>query len=85
MNKKGKIEINPCKDILEKNITIEGIYDNEADHFARALPLLEKRIAFFERMISHHLPLDRLQEAVEAIAKGTDIDGRAIIKAVIEP
>jgi len=81
----GKIEINPCKDILEKNITIEGIYDNEADHFARALPMLEKKIAPFERIISHYLPLERLQEAVEAIAKGVNIDGRAVIKAVIQP
>ncbi len=81
----GKVEINPCKDILEKNITVEGIYDNEADHFARALPMLEKRIASFESMISHRLPLDRLQEVVEAIAKGDEIDGRAIIKAVVQP
>lgn len=81
----GTVEINPCKDILEKNITVEGIYDNEADHFARALPLLEKRIASFEKMISHRLPLDRLQEVIEAIAKGGEIDGRAIIKPVVQP
>ena len=81
----GSIEINPCKDILEKNITIEGIYDNEAEQFMRAVPILEKEKFPFEDMISHRLPLNRLPEAIDALNSGGDIDGEEVVKIVIDP
>ena len=81
----GSVEINPCKDILEKNITIEGIYDNEAEQFMRAVQLLEKEEFSFEKMISHNLPLLRLPEAIDALNSGGDIDGKEVMKIVIDP
>ena len=81
----GSIEINPCKDILEKNITIEGIYDNEAEQFMRAVPILEKGGVLFEEMISHCLPLNRLKEAIDALNSGEDIEGEEVVKIVIDP
>lgn len=81
----GSVEINPCKDILEKNITIEGIYDNEAEQFMRAVQILEKGEFPFESMISHSLPLTRLPEAIDVLNSGGDIDGKEVIKIVIAP
>lgn len=81
----GSVEINPCKDILEKNITIEGIYDNEAEQFMKAVPILEKGEFPFEEMISHKLPLNRIQEAIDALNSGGDIDGKEVVKIVIAP
>lgn len=81
----GSVSINPCKDILEKNIRIEGIYDNEAEQFMRAVPVLEQAIFPLEEMISHRLPLSRLKEAIDAANCGSVVDGKEVIKAVVNP
>jgi L-iditol 2-dehydrogenase len=81
----GSVKINPCLDILSKNIRIEGIYDNEPEQFVRAIPILEKGEFPFANIISHRLPLTRLKEAMEAILTGAKIDDRELVKAVIEP
>ena len=81
----GSVEINPCKDIMEKNITIEGSYDNEAEHFMRAVPILEKGGFPFEEMISHRLPLNRLGEAIDALNSGGNIESKEVVKVVIDP
>lgn len=81
----GSVEINPCLDILTKNLRIEGIYDNEPEQFVRAIPMLEKGEFPFADIISHRLPLPRLKEAIEVIATGAKIDDRELVKVVIEP
>ena len=81
----GSVKINPCLDILSKNIRIEGIYDNEPEQFVRAIPILEKGEFAFADIVSHRLPLTRLKEAMQAILTGAKIDDRELIKAVIEP
>ena len=81
----GSAKINPCLDILSKNIRIEGIYDNEPEQFVRAIPILEKGEFSFGDIISHRLPLTRLKEAMKAITTGAKIDDRELVKAVIEP
>ena len=81
----GSVKVNPCLDVLTKNIRIEGIYDNEPEQFVRAIPILEKGEFSFGDIISHRLPLSRLKEAMEAITTGAKIDDREIVKAVIDP
>ncbi|MFA5089244.1 MAG: zinc-binding dehydrogenase, partial [Candidatus Omnitrophota bacterium] len=81
----GSVAINPCRDILEKNITIEGIYDNEAEQFMRAVPIIEQAAFPLEDMISHRLPLRRLPEAIDAANDGKIVDGKEVVKAVMEP
>lgn len=81
----GSVKINPCLDVLTRNIRIEGIYDNEIEQYVRALPILEKNDSPFSQIISHRLPLTRLKEVMEAITSGEKIDGREIVKVVIDP
>ena len=81
----GSTKINPCTDVLTKNIRIEGIYDNEPEQFVRAIPILEKNEFPFAEIISHKLPLTRLKDAVDAITKGGKIDGKEVVKVVIDP
>jgi len=81
----GSVKINPCLDILTKNIRIEGIYDNEPEQFVRALPILEKGEFPFAEIISHKLPLTKLKDAVDAITTGRKIDGKELVKVVIDP
>jgi len=81
----GSTKINPCTDVLTKNIRIEGIYDNEPEQFVRAIPILEKNEFPFAEIISHKLPLTSLKDAVDAITKGGKIDGKEVVKVVIDP
>ena len=79
------MKINPCSDILTKNIRIEGIYDNEPEQFVRALPILEKGEFPFAEIISHKMPLTKLKDAVDAITTGSKIDGKELVKIAIDP
>jgi len=81
----GGVEINPCLDVLTKNIRIEGIYDNEPEQFVRAIPILEKGEFSFADIISHRLPLIRLLDVFKAITLGSRIDDKEVVKAVIDP
>ncbi len=81
----GTFPFNPCKDLLEKGIKIIGSFDNEAEHFVRALPLVSDPRLPIPDLITHRLPLEEVQRACRAILKGEKLDGREIVKAVIEP
>jgi len=81
----GSVKINPCLDILTKNIRIEGIYDNEPEQFVRVLPILERNEFPFAEIISHRLPLIRLLDVFKAITLGSRIDDKEVVKAVIDP
>jgi len=81
----GSIEFNPCKDLLEKGIKIIGSFDNEAEHFVRALPLVSDIRLPITELITHFLPLEAVPEIFNAIYKGEKLKGKEIVKAVINP
>mgnify|MGYP000630863720 CR=1 FL=1 len=71
--------------LLEKGIKIIGSFDNEAEHFVRGLPIVADERLPLPDLITHTLPLERLQESLEAIKNGTQLDGKQIVKIVIDP
>jgi len=81
----GTFPFNPCKHLLEKGIKIIGSFDNEAEHFVRALPVISDNRIPITALITHHLPLSDVQRVHEAIRKGEKLDGKEIVKAVINP
>ncbi|MCE5188713.1 MAG: alcohol dehydrogenase catalytic domain-containing protein [Eubacteriales bacterium] len=82
----GTFDFNPCKDLLERGIKIIGSFDNEAEHFVRALPLVSDPRLPLPKLISHRLPLSEVQNVHEAIRfnKGMYKDV-SVVKAVIDP
>jgi len=81
----GTIPFNPCRDLLEKGITIIGSFDNEAEHFVRSLPLIADERIPLEKLITHRVPLGDVQRSLDAIGKGEKLDGREIVKAMMDP
>jgi L-iditol 2-dehydrogenase len=81
----GAILFNPCTQLLEKGITIIGSFDNEAEHFVRALPLVGDPRLPLEQLITHRLPLSAVQRSFEAIHRGEELDGKEIVKIAIDP
>ena len=81
----GTMEFNPCKHLLEKGIKLIGSFDNEAEHYVRGLPVIADERLPLPDLITHTIPMGRLQEALTAIKDGTNLDGREIIKIVLDP
>ena len=81
----GTFEFNPCKHLLEKGIKIIGSFDNEAEHFVRALPVISDSRLPITELITHHLHLSDVERVHGAIRKGEKLDGKEIVKAIISP
>jgi len=81
----GTFELNPCRDLLEKGIKIIGSFDNEAEHFVRSLPLIADLRIPLEKLITHKVPLGDVQRSLDAIGKGEKLDGKEIVKIMMDP
>ena len=81
----GTIEFNPCRDLLEKGITIIGSFDNEAEHFVRSMPLIADPRIPLEKLISHNVPLGEVQNVLTHIEENEKLEGKEIIKAMMDP
>ena len=81
----GTIEFNPCSDLLAKGIKIVGSFDNEAEHFVRSLPLIADTRIPLEKLITHCVPLGDVQRSLDAISKNTQLDGKEIVKIMMDP
>ena len=81
----GSTSLNPNRDMVVKNLNLVAPFGSSVEHFARALPILEKAEYPFEEIVSHCLPLERLSEAMEALTTSYQLDGRDAIKIAITP
>jgi threonine dehydrogenase-like Zn-dependent dehydrogenase len=81
----GTVPFNPCRHLLLKGIKIIGSFDNEAEHFVRALPIVADERLPLPDLITHRMPLERLEECLSAIRDGKKLDGNEVVKVVIEP
>ena len=81
----GTIPFNPCRDLLEKGIKMIGSFDNEAEHFVRALPLVADPRIPLEKLVTHRIPLGGLENALAAIGGNGMFDGREAVKIMVDP
>lgn len=68
-----------------KDLNLVAPFGSRTEHFVRGLPIREKHAELFEGMVSHRLPLSRVQEAFDALSGRYHLDGRDAIKVAIEP
>jgi threonine dehydrogenase-like Zn-dependent dehydrogenase len=81
----GTVEFNPCRDLLLKGIRVIGSFDNEAEHFVRAMPLIADERIPLDSLITHRIPLGAVERALAAIEKSGRLDGREIVKVMMDP
>ncbi len=81
----GTFPFNPCTDLLAKGIRVIGSFDNEAEHFVRALPLIADKRIPLEKLITHRVALEDLPRALAAVGGDGVLDGREIVKAMVVP
>jgi L-iditol 2-dehydrogenase len=82
---RGTIPINPAMDILDKNITIEGIYDHSAVDFIKAVGIIEKGGFPLEKMITHRVPLNGIKETLDSLIRSKILNGAHVLKPAVDP
>jgi L-iditol 2-dehydrogenase len=81
----GDMTLNPNRHMVWKDLNLVAPLGSRTEHFVRGLPIMEKHPELFAGMVSHRLPLTRVQEAFEALSGRYRLDGRDAIKIAIEP
>jgi L-iditol 2-dehydrogenase len=79
----GTIPINPSLHLCNKNVNLKGMWGDEVEQSYRFLPILEKREFPYEKLITHKLPLGRLNEIMMVPEKGYILDGRESLKITV--
>ena len=79
----GTIPINPFLHLCNKNINLQGSWGAEIEQVVRGLSILGKREFPYEKLITHKLPLGRLNEIMMVPEKGYVIDGRESLKITV--
>jgi L-iditol 2-dehydrogenase len=83
---RGPVSVNPHTDMMLKNNVIYSAWGGEPEFFVQGLPFLEKRDAPWDKLVSPILPLDRVQDGIDAILKkGWKLDGKTVFKSAIDP
>ena len=75
----GTIELDCFHDIGRKNLRLQGVWVSEARHTHMALKLIMSRFQDFARLITHRFPLDKANEAIQAMK------AKEAVKAVLMP
>ncbi|MCA0295148.1 MAG: alcohol dehydrogenase catalytic domain-containing protein [Actinobacteria bacterium] len=81
----GTVPINPYLDILSRDVRLVSSSGYTADSFRRALGVTEGLGDLASRIITHRLPMDRGQDAMDALRQGWQLDGEQVGKIVIDP
>jgi threonine dehydrogenase-like Zn-dependent dehydrogenase len=63
----GPVEINPNSDICVKNVNVIGVGGETAESYKPSMDLLARNLGNLplERFVSHQLPLEQAQDALE--------------------
>ncbi|MCY3659994.1 MAG: zinc-binding dehydrogenase [Caldilineaceae bacterium] len=79
----GEVPINPARHILIPNIRVEGIWGSRFPHFVRGHALLEQSDLPIGEMVSHVLPLERVQAGFDALNGTYSLDGEDVVKIAL--
>jgi len=79
----GPVSMNPFVHFCNKNVNFQGSWGGEVEQFVRGLPILEKRGFPYEKLITHKLPLSKLNEIMQVPEKGFILDGKESLKITV--
>ena len=79
----GTIAVNPHRHFLRTNLRLEGVRGSQFHHFVRAVAVMESGGIDFAAVISHILPLERVQEGFDALDSGYMLDGKTAFKIAL--
>jgi threonine dehydrogenase-like Zn-dependent dehydrogenase len=81
----GPMTINPNTHLVLKDINLVAPYGSSRDHFVRARAMMEKYQGQLCELVSHRMPMTRLQDAFGALLGRYHLDGRDTVKIAVDP
>jgi len=83
----GDASINPYRHLLSRDARLVAVSGYTPDAFRKALRVVERLGDAAAALVTHRLPLDRAQDAVDALSPegGYRLDGTEVGKIVIDP
>lgn len=75
----GVCEVDFYRQVVNRNLKIQGVWVSGAQHTARALELTLNNLELFQKIVTHRFKLEEASEAIQAMA------GRDGLKVVLEP
>lgn len=75
----GECQIDFFKEVVSKNLKIQGVWVSSTRHTQHALSLVQSKPDLFAKMVTHRFPLEKANEALAAMAQ------REALKAVLIP
>jgi len=75
----GLCEVDFFRQVVNRNLKIQGVWVSGAQHTARALDLTLNNLELFQRIVTHRFKLEEASQAIETMA------GREGLKVVLEP
>ncbi len=79
----GTLEFNINQSLMVRNCRLEAIWGSDAEHFVRAMPILEKLEFPYAEMVSHVLPLEQVQAGFQALNGDYRLNGETVIKIAL--
>ena len=80
----GSIDFNINQLLMRKNLRFEAVWASTYDHFVRGLRILEKNEYPYGDMVSHTLPLERVEDGFHALNGTYRLGGEEVIKIAIK-
>jgi threonine dehydrogenase-like Zn-dependent dehydrogenase len=81
----GEVGFNPATQLVAKNASFIGALGMADEDSVAAVAMMENKRLPLELMVSHQLPLERVDEAMEALNGNYLLDGRTAFKIAIAP
>lgn len=75
----GVCEVDFYRQVVNRNLKIQGVWVSGAQHTARALELTLNNLDLFQQIVTHRFKLEQATQAIQAMA------GRDGLKVVLEP
>jgi threonine dehydrogenase-like Zn-dependent dehydrogenase len=81
----GPMTFNPNTHLVVKDITLVAPFGSSREHFIRARAMMEKYQDQLCELVSHRVPMTRLQDAFGALLGRYHLDGRDAVKIAVDP
>jgi L-iditol 2-dehydrogenase len=81
----GSVELNPWQHFTANEITLKGVYGSHQALYVRAREILESGRYPLEKMVTHQVPLEKLEDTMVQLAKGPRLDGAEVVKVAVVP
>lgn len=81
----GEMTINPNTHLVMKDLTLVAPYGSSREHFVRSRAFMEKDVELLSLLVSHRVPLTRLNDAFGALLGRYHLDGRDAVKIAVDP